>query len=408
MVPTTEKKVLYVDVFLGGHHITYSKNIISELFKKSAKVDILTLNTAYQSEGYRDFVLSLPGGARVFDIVDIDAIDKRLPNPIKYWLALRSSLRKLKGVSGTNYDVIFISDISNLFKAFGLLGSPFGGVSIVALLISSRLQLNSSHWSRSARLKRFIEEKLFFNLLRNNKVTRIITIDNTLANNTNLWRNRSAEKLRLLEVPFTVSCSSDSTLARKQLGACKGSLIVLVFGALSHRKAVDSIIDAAASNRLNGRVTVLLVGVADDDIRETLNTPTSNELRKRGLLLEFLRYVSDTEEDEYFAAADIVWVAYRDFYDTSGVLLSAYAHSKPVIGCDKGHIASCVRKDKTGYVVNPDDREAIISKLQILSASPEKRMVLGRRAGEIAQRRKPEAFFAKVVEEILGDDDHAI
>lgn len=394
-------KVLYVDVYISGHHVDYSRNIVSRLVRKKCEVTILTTTTALDAVGYKNFLATLPELVSVHRVIDVGSINRALPQAVRTWLALRSAFDVLKNDYGESYGVVFLPNVSGIYQAFGLLGSPFGKARIVGMLVSIRYHLARLGLAKAGGLKDVLLEALFFRFLRNINLTRLITIDPFLLSDKKTTSYKFSQKIKFLEHPFTCLPLANRRFSRARLGVKEKSVVVLVFGALSRRKAVDTLIAAAANDALNGRITVVVGGTPDKAVIETLASKNAQYLRSNGLLIERLEFVSEVEESELFAAADIVWVAYRNFYDTSGVLLSAYVNAKAVIGCDRGYINWSINNDKTGLVVDPNLPHEVVSALLQLVSSDGSRELYGDRGKNIAKSRDPERFFAAIVEDIV-------
>lgn len=398
-ISTKKIRILYIDIYLGGHHFSYTKNLIQRLIEKGCLVDILTTRGALDNFSYKEFVDVLPRDISVFNIVN-DAFTKLpLPQTLRTWIALKIAFSSLKKNVKNEYDLIFFPNFSGIYQAIGFLGSPFGKNRIFGLLISIRFHLSRVNIRNSFSFKDFIHERLFFRFLANNQLAGAITIDPELLNDQKVIDHGCSRKIKYFEHPFSVKKSGKRKYARAKYGIKQKTIAILVFGTLTQRKAIDTLIDAAADPRLNRRVTVILAGVPDGSVSDTLRSRHAQELRKNELLIEELRFVSEEEESELFSATDIVWVAYRNFYDTSGVLMSAYINSKPVIGCNVGHISRAISHDKTGIIVNPESYEDVLTALINLTSSIEIRDHYGENGRIIAKYRNPDKFFKSIVNE---------
>jgi hypothetical protein len=134
------------------------------------------------------------------------------------WLAVRSAFNQLEKVRDRKYDAIFLSNCSGIYQAIGLLGSPFGNEKLMGMLVSVRYHLSRLGMCKSAGLKDLILEQLFFRFLSNKAVSRVITIDPLLLNDSKTMVHECFWKLKCLEHPFTVTQATDRSLARANLG----------------------------------------------------------------------------------------------------------------------------------------------------------------------------------------------
>ena len=392
-----KKTILYVDIYIGGHHPSYSRGILLNLIKMDIDVILLTAVNALHSPAYRELLNDLSGRVTLCPLINVNNTATFVPEPIRVWFSLRRALHLLKKNTDLNYDGVFIANLSGVYQAIALLGSPFGHIPISGLMVTVRYHLGQLGLDSSVKIKRYFQEMLFIALLRKSIVRNIIAIDATLHDHprTKLYINSS--KLVILEHPWVFSRLQDYSVARRKLGASEAVLIVLVFGALSRRKAIDTLLVAASHPSLLGHIMVIVAGQPDNQTFEIMRSESALILRARGLLLERLLFVDEQEESLLFAASDVVWVAYRNFLDTSGILLSAYYNAKPVIGCQKGIIAQSIEKNSTGIKIDPESSDEAVRALHTL-LSVELRRQMGTNGKKVVQSRDPERFFDAVAD----------
>ena len=79
------------------------------------------------------------------------------------------------------------------------------------------------------------------------------------------------------------------------------------------------------------------------------------------------RFVSDTEAAEYFARTDVVILPYRGA-SGSAVVPLAYQYGKPVIATRVGGLPDVIVEGETGFMVPPEDPQAIAGLIERLSS----------------------------------------
>ena len=132
--------------------------------------------------------------------------------------------------------------------------------------------------------------------------------------------------------------------------------IVLVYGAIDRRKCLDLLLPAVAAIDRKHNVTLVIAGIQDQRLRNTLlQEPAAAQLRRESRLVEFDRFITPGEEQSLFASADIVWTYYADTYGSSGVLVKAGQYAKPVIANDAGLVGKIVSDERCGLVVSRPD-----------------------------------------------------
>ena len=137
--------------------------------------------------------------------------------------------------------------------------------------------------------------------------------------------------------------------ARSRLGITARN-VALFFGHIRPFKGLD--IALRAWPKLQTNVTLLVAGEAWWDSAEEYRKLASENVR-----FDF-RYIPDSEIATYFAAADVVLAPYRSEAQ-SGVVLTAFHFERPVIGTTVGGIPEIVQDDKNGYLVPPEDPDAL-------------------------------------------------
>ena len=177
--------------------------------------------------------------------------------------------------------------------------------------------------------------------------------------------------------------TQERALARRSLGLPEDKILALFVGRLVAVKNVHMLLRAMDRVvRSSHDIDLLVVGSGPD--REVLEQ-SSYRLGLRGRV-HFLGEACGWRLRTCYAAADVFVLASR--YDNfPNVIIEAMAMELPVIATNVGGIPSQVLPNETGYLVDPDDHEALAAKLTAMAADPAMRTSLGRRAAEIARER---------------------
>jgi D-inositol-3-phosphate glycosyltransferase len=204
---------------------------------------------------------------------------------------------------------------------------------------------------------------------------------------TRLYR---ADPSRIATIPCGFSPSEfwpvDKGEARAALGLPREGPIILQLGRMVPRKGVDNVIRALARLRRGRGVPALLL-VVGGETREPdpAITPEIGRLgaiaREEGVAdaVSFVGSRSRHELRDYYGAAD-VFVS-TPWYEPFGITpVEAMACGTPVVGSAVGGIRTTVVDGETGYLVRPDDPDALASRLADLLLDPARRRAFGRRA----------------------------
>ncbi len=162
--------------------------------------------------------------------------------------------------------------------------------------------------------------------------------------------------------------------------------VVLSVGRLVARKAHDLVLHAVARLVQEGEpVAAVLVGEGPQ------RASVEGLARELGIAdrVRFAGFVPDDVLPDYYAAADAFVLPSRRLAERDGVegfgmvFLEAGAAGLPVVGAATGGIPEAVEHGRTGFLVPPDDTDALAGALRRLLRDPEQ----ARRMGEEGRRR---------------------
>ncbi|MBY5267715.1 hypothetical protein BB931_05030 [Spiribacter salinus] len=121
-----------------------------------------------------------------------------------------------------------------------------------------------------------------------------------------------------------------------------------------------------------GQAVILLAGRPSEGMRRLLQKPNVVRLLQQKRLVPQLHFHDSDDQDEVFAAADVVWVAYTGgSYGSSGVLHQAVGYGLPVIAGETGLVGMLVKRFNLGATVDPrKPSEVAEAILYLLSGRP--------------------------------------
>ena len=184
--------------------------------------------------------------------------------------------------------------------------------------------------------------------------------------------------------------------ARRLLGIT-ASRVLLFFGYVRRYKGLHVLLDALARVLPGLEVLLLVVGEFYEDERPYRSQITALGLDSHVSL--HARYVSNTEVSRYFSAADAVVLPYLSATQ-SGIAQIAYNFDVPAIASDVGGLAEVVQDGVTGFVVPPDDPEALAGAILRLY-DPGMRELLIRNVA-VEKHRYSWGSMVRAVEEMAG------
>lgn len=381
MTQTRNQKVLIFEPHAVGHHGPYLQWMAIGLAERGFDVTVVTLpeimthpaifeltNAANESAGSLKIVatkthIKLPS-------VTTDSVDL-IAREWAYWRLFRAWYK----THGNNVqpDVVFIPYLDYCLYAIGLRGSPFGDCPWVGLAMRPSFHYRSMGITAPRPSLGGIKKMLFFRVLRNRYLKKLLTIDEPLANYLADVRRFSGKAVFFPE-PAEFGQMPAPDEVKQKFGMTPERKLILLYGAVTARKGVAELLRVLADTEFPKEVDVLLAGkVAEPSIRHMLTESWVRALCDQGRLRIIDRFIETAEEPALFAAADIVWMGYRGHYNASGLLVQAASTGRPILACKEGVIGWQTQRHNLGRTVNPADvAEATAAVNALLSEPPEK------------------------------------
>ena len=145
--------------------------------------------------------------------------------------------------------------------------------------------------------------------------------------------------------------------AREVLGI-KSEKVILFFGYVRPYKGLMVLIEAMKQIE---DVLLLVVGEFYDE--ETKYRQRVKSLNLESCIRFIADYVPNEDVTTYFSSADVIVLPYLSATQ-SGITQIAYNFDKPVIATNVGGLAEVVINGKTGYVVSPNDPDALATAIK--------------------------------------------
>jgi len=175
----------------------------------------------------------------------------------------------------------------------------------------------------------------------------------------------------------------DRMAARRQL-KWPDRFTVLQLGRLVPRKGIDNVIRAIAQlkarHAIQGELYVVGGGTR---VPDPVATPEIARLSQLAIALDIAEQVHcvgrrDRHELQlYYNAADVFVTT--PWYEPFGITpVEAMACARPVVGSDVGGIRTTIVDGKTGYLVPPNDANALADRLALIYSNPTAREAMGR------------------------------
>lgn len=294
-------------------------------------------------------------------------IHHRLAKQESSYKVLISLIRELLSYRSVDYVLIPFLDDYTLFpmsvKTWPFDNLPWSGISI-----RPRFHLKKMGAIVPSRIEDIIEKFSYRRILRNRGLDCLFTID------PYLQRFFGSDKIKHVPDPADISSVTPSRLP---VDVPSDAVVLLVYGYLDLRKALDRLINAFLDPRVGSRIVLLLAGVQNKELNNQLCSRNACILRREKRLIEINRHITDAEEAALFKRADIVWCYFPMNYCSSGALVRAGQTSRPVIATREGLVGLIVRELKMGIPVSEFDDEELVLALIKLECDAALRRSLG-------------------------------
>jgi len=356
----------------GGMNV-YVREVSRELGRMGVTVDVFTRSqnpsiprVVSLGEGAR--VIHLPAGdeapmgrVRLYENLDefVDGVDAwRIARSIDYDLI--HAHYWLSGVAGLRLKARWSVPVMQMFHTLGRL--------------KNRVARSAAEQEPAIRL---------------HEETRIVgACDRIVAANVveraELLRDYGAAAARIATIPCGVDTDlfvpGDRGGARARLGLDEQQPLLLWVGRVEPIKGLDTLLDAVARLRANGRPVRLLIVGGDADEPRSAHEISLHQRIERLDLTSSVCFVGPQPQSVlplYYAAADVTVLP--SYYESFGmVALEAMACGSPVIASRVGGLVTTVRDGVTGFLIPEADVEALAERIGALVADPDLRWRIGR------------------------------
>jgi len=266
-----------------------------------------------------------------------------------------------------------------LFLALDHLSLPLGlQLGVRACRLSGILFRPSVHYGRmgpyrptlSERVRDLRKEILYRLMLRNGSVASVLSLDPFFPAYASAHYLRG-DKVRSLADPFH---AASGTAHQHSARANAARTHFTLFGELTERKGLLVLLEALSclDAETAGRISVTIAGRIDPALKQRAQT-LAIELTRRlpGLVLRIEdRRLPDTELDSLVQDSDVVLAPYQRFVGSSGVLIWAAKHRKPVITQNYGLLGHLVHRYQLGHTLDTRDHSLLARGLMAIAANP--------------------------------------
>lgn len=195
-------------------------------------------------------------------------------------------------------------------------------------------------------------------------------------------------------------CAVTQEEARRELGIETQCPTILFFGLIKAYKGLGVLLASFAQVRK--KIPGARLVIAGEPLLERRHI---EQMIATHCLAEAIRwtraFIPSRQVGKYFSAADVLAVPYLAA-SSSAVLLTAYAHSRPVVATNVGGLTEMVEPNQTGLLVQPNDPDALADALTQLLLEPATRAAMGTRAREYLEANHSWSLIADKTAELYN------
>lgn len=399
--------LMIVEPEATGHRmVLYVRLIVAEALDRGLEVVLLTSTDAIHHDAYKSVLAEFGDRMKVVTMPESSHGGKS-----RFGL-FRSQYRRLRAFQAgyravsrqQQVDFIYIPYFNYIDKIIGWYRAPFDGVPFGGMIVAAKFH-HARYGIAGARGKQDVINELFFRVaLRVRNLALLTSIDEPLTEFVNRSMRRHVGKVRYVPDVSTIRQPAERNIARLKYDFSPTDFVVLLYGSISPRKGLEKILRLFSAGDLPSCVCLLLVGSQEEAAKQMIEAFLAQYPERRMHVRIVDRFVTDVEEGQAFACADVVWLCYENFSGMSGVLIQSAQAGVPVVTSGYGLIERYREKYELGIrwddFVNIDGDDSKIDWIHLLEST--KAIFGAPQLSGFAGRHTPQAFGRNVVDAIVA------
>jgi glycosyltransferase involved in cell wall biosynthesis len=321
---------------------------------------------------------------------------------LRYQLDQRTAAGRTLKPLAQQFDFVYAANLDHMDKAIAVLGSPSLPAPFGGMVMRPRFHMASMGLTDCQTAPRsLLAAASFGRLLGAKGVACVTTADPTLAEFCEHQKSASYRKVRYIPEIGMAPSAIAANVAKASFGFYSSDHVILIYGSITRRKAIAECLRAMNRDGKHSRFKVLVVGQPDAQMAHEIASPEIQEAVGSGQLVVRPWFASAETENAAFAAADAVWVAYKNHSTMSGVFYQAVCSERPIIAPNYGVLKWLTEKCNVGICVDPENHERTGDQITSLLQDRIGYSSLQRNERRIAAEHHPESFGKNVCDEIL-------
>ncbi|MDN8037769.1 glycosyltransferase [Burkholderia vietnamiensis] len=399
--------VLIVEPDATGHRmVLYVRLIVEEALARGFDVVLLTTVAAMHHDACKSVLAEFGDRLAVATMPGVSQGGKS-----RFGL-FRSQYRRLRAFQAgyravsrcQRVDFVYIPYFNYIDKIIGWYGNPFDGVPFGGMIVAAKFHHFRYGIAGSRGKQDVVNELLFRAALRIRSLALLTSIDEPLTEFVKQSMSQHVEKVRYVPDVSTIRHPADRRSARAVYGFSSTDFVILLYGSISPRKGIEKILRLFSDKDLPSNIRLLMIGSQEESAKKMIEAFLAKYPERRSRMCVVDRFVTEVEEGQAFASADVVWLCYENFSGMSGVLIQSAQSGVPVVTSGYGLIERYREKYGLGIrwsdFVDGQRGENRIDWNRLLESS--RSVFCSPRLQRFAEQHTPQAFGRNVVDAIVA------
>lgn len=361
-------KLMIIEPHASGHHMAlYARWLVKVAVDRGWQLHLLTTKSAIEHPAFK-CVLKECSNIEISFISEVHRTIsgnwiKLLIDQWKYYQSIKKGFHNIKHT--VNPDLIYMINIDHFDKILAILGSPFGKYEFSGMMMNIKFHRKIMSIGATSRSD-WLYKKLLLNVLKIQKLKKLTIIDEPFYEYSEKYMQKHFNKISLIPDVGDIYGSESQDEARNNLRIQKDKFVILVYGVLTKKKGIKQLLRSVIEFN-SSKLTVLLAGIQDEDIKDLMQKPEAIQLKKNGQLVESSGFHNEVCEYRVFKAANAVWIGYiGQSFGSSGVLYQSCSIGLPVLATSKGLVGWIVKRYNIGFTFDPEDKYDVSKNIGIL------------------------------------------
>lgn len=397
-------RVLLIEPHASGHHASYLRWLVQAANRKGWGVVIATTPLSLAHPLLASITVEFED-VQVHPMCDASlgragsvGMLSQIYREYSYWRAFKKVTDE--AFKTMPFDSVILPYVDYCFYALAVLGAPFRRLPWCG--ISMRLGANENRLN--AKTKRPWKWRMAERLLAEPNLRSLFVINRSVSGASLFWiAERRRSMLRYLPDPAEVHTTVSGAEARATLGVPEQALVILVFGSIDERKGVEALIAGLAARDSLSDCVIVLAGNQSASMRTQLLAGPFASMRAQRRIITLDRIITDADQALILAAADVMWVGYRNHAYMSGVLVLAGRAGLPVVGTIEGEIGKLIIEHNLGVAVAISSPTEVACALELM-LDADRRLQIGKCARIAFADHTVENFGRTVLGAFDGND----